>query len=183
MAVQALGREVLHASAVLTADGVVAFGAVSTTGKSTLAAALNRRAYPLWADDAVAFEASDGIIESVALPFEGAPGGGGEAGTPPRRRESLAAVCVLERSSSPMSKSVIVSRLAPSEAFLALLTHAYCYSLDDVDRHRGMIDQYLDAARIVPVFRVIFEPGLDRLPPILDAIESDVGMSPPMSFA
>jgi hypothetical protein len=34
----------------------------------------------------------------------------------------------------------------------------------------------------VPVYRVIFEPGLDRLPATLDAIESEVGMSPPMSF-
>jgi hypothetical protein len=181
MAVQVLGREVLHASAVLGAGGVVAFCAVSTTGKSTLAAALNRDAYPLWADDAVAFEGGDGTMESVALPFE-VPAGSGETGTPPSRRAPLAAVCVLERSSAAMSRSVIVSRLAPSDAFLALLTHAYCYSLEDVDRHREMIDHYLDAARSVPVYRVIFEPGLDRLPATLDAIESEIGMSPPTSF-
>jgi hypothetical protein len=52
LALQAQGEEVLHASAVRMLQGVVALCAVSETGKSTLAYALSRRGFPLWADDA-----------------------------------------------------------------------------------------------------------------------------------
>ncbi len=104
MAVQALGREVLHASAVLARVGVVAFCAVSTTGKSTLAAEFNRRDYPLWADDAVAWEQVRGTAEAVALPFDPPvrPAGGGaeDARIPELERAPLAAACVLERLSA-----------------------------------------------------------------------------------
>jgi hypothetical protein len=47
----ARGREALHASAVDTSLGVVAIAATSGTGKSTLASALIRRGWPLFADD------------------------------------------------------------------------------------------------------------------------------------
>src|SRR5438105_5056392 len=51
LALQVFGMEVLHASAILTPSGVIAFGAISGTGKSTLAIGLSRRGYSLWADD------------------------------------------------------------------------------------------------------------------------------------
>src|SRR5215217_5019656 len=70
MALQVFGREVLHASAVLTPQGVVALCAVSGTGKSTTAFGLSRRGWPLWADDAVAFEASESGVAAIPLPFD-----------------------------------------------------------------------------------------------------------------
>jgi hypothetical protein len=181
MALQFLGHEVMHASAVLASDGVVAFCAVSTTGKSTLAAAFNRRAYPLWADDAVAFETRHDEIVALALPFEAhlAPGGSGVR-QPPLASAPLRAVCVLERRASDAGgPSPTVARLAPPDAFLALLTHAYCHSLDHVGRNRRMTDQYLEAASTLPVYRVTFEPDLERLPATVDALEREVGMSVP----
>ncbi len=72
-----------------------------------------------------------------------------------------------------------VTALTPSEAFVALLTHAYCYSLEDVDRNRLMMGQYLELARVVPVYRVSFQPGLDKLPATCSAIERELGMSLP----
>jgi hypothetical protein len=183
MAVQALGHEVLHASAVLTARGVVAFCAVSTTGKTTLAAALNRRRYPLWADDALAVEPGSHTVDALALPFETDQyrvEGSTDAGRPPTERAPLVAVCVLERRPTGNAHgSATISRLGPSEAFLALVTHAYCFSLEDVERNRGMMDQYLEVVRSVPVYRVIYQSGLDELPATLDLIEREVGMSAP----
>ncbi|HLF57368.1 MAG TPA: hypothetical protein VI942_11035, partial [Thermoanaerobaculia bacterium] len=55
LALQVRGFEVLHASAVETAAGVVAFAAPKESGKSTLAFALSQRGHRLWADDAVVF--------------------------------------------------------------------------------------------------------------------------------
>src|SRR5918995_1944724 len=69
LALQGVGHEVLHASAVLARERVVALCAVSGTGKSTIACALDRRGHPLWADDAVCFDASNVPITAVSLPF------------------------------------------------------------------------------------------------------------------
>jgi len=71
LALQYFGVEVLHASAVRTRLGVVAFCAVSETGKSTAVAVLSRRGYPLWADDAVPIEIDEGTrgARAFAVPF------------------------------------------------------------------------------------------------------------------
>src|SRR5581483_4905194 len=62
MAIQALGREALHASGVLTDAGVIAFAARSHTGKSTFAYALSRRGFPQWADDGVVVDVEEGRV-------------------------------------------------------------------------------------------------------------------------
>ncbi len=74
MALHFFGCEVLHASAVRTIRGIVAFCAFSETGKSTIASAFALRGYSLWADDAVAIDGSDtdhgGVaLETLCLPF------------------------------------------------------------------------------------------------------------------
>jgi hypothetical protein len=190
MAVQLAGQEVLHASAVLTAGGVVAFCAVSTTGKSTVADLLGRRGYRPWADDAVAFDAGDGSVAAIPLPFRLAPrpSAGGDDGHVPAVPASpgsepdpvpLSAVCVLERASLPDALAPVTVRSLPAaEAFPAVLAHAYCYSLEDVDRNRVMLDHYIELSAHVPVFSVRFRAGLDHLPAILDEVERVVGMAP-----
>ena len=69
MALQVVGKEVLHASGVQTTGGTIAFCAISESGKSTIAYGLSRRGYPLWADDAVVFEISDRVVSTIPLPF------------------------------------------------------------------------------------------------------------------
>ena len=189
MAVQLGGREVLHASAVVTAAGVVGFCAPSMTGKSTFAYELSRRGYGLWSDDALAFNTTGTSIDAFALPFQlqlrepydderrartSAPAcSGGEASVP------LAAVCTLERArSADAPESARVRRLSPAEAFPPLLSHAYCFSLGQIDRNRAMIGHYTDLAARVPVFNVVFRPGLEHLPAVLGMIERVVGMKP-----
>jgi hypothetical protein len=189
VALHYFGTEVLHASAVQTASGVVAFCAISETGKSTVAAALSARGYPLWADDAVAVEADDDPpIRTVNLPFdlrlrsasaahlgEAASAGPARGG---RWREfeahPLAALCVLERM-EPTGSEVRIERLPPAQAFAALLPHAFSFSLNDPERKRLMLGRYLRIAARAPTFRVSFAPGFERLPAVLDAIERTVG--------
>ncbi len=59
LVLQLRGHEVLHASAVSTASGLLVLCGVSGTGKSTFAYGLSRRGYPLWADDAVVLDIED----------------------------------------------------------------------------------------------------------------------------
>jgi hypothetical protein len=193
MALQVLGQEVLHASAVLMPHGVVALCAVSETGKSTIAYGLSQRGYRLWADDAVAIDLADPDVQALPLPFymrlrpasavyfgynraatytisEAASGNWGETAA-----AALAAIFVLERvPHSTSDQEVTVQQLSALPAFSAVLTHAYCFSLENIERKRHMINHYLDVARRVPIFRIRFSAGLDKLPTILDHIERTV---------
>jgi hypothetical protein len=185
LALQLFGCEVLHASAVRTDAGVVAFCAISETGKSTTVAALTRRGYRLWADDAVVFEnIENGRAHAVSIPcrmrlhrdaadflrLDGAPfewTGAAETDAP------LAAVCVLRRKLDARDGAEI-HRLGSIEALTELMPHAYCFSLADIGRKRRMIERYFDLAAHTPAFMVSFAPGFDRFPLVLDRIEAEI---------
>jgi hypothetical protein len=186
MALQVLGHDVLHASAVRGRDGVLAFCAVSETGKSTLAYAFERRGYRLWADDAVAFQIADGGVTAVPLAFtlrlrtptsEFYGLDDDEAGVvEPSSREPLAAVCVLERVDDTPKETV--ERLRGADAFPEVLAHAYCFSLADEPRKARMASSYLDLVTRTPVFRVRLRTGLEHLPTLLDEIDEAVRVDP-----
>ena len=182
MALQARGQEVLHASAVAGARGVFGLCAVSETGKSTLAYALSRRGYDVWADDALAFELADDGVTALSLPFSlylrprsaeyfGIPADAPAAVHGGDRRADLAALFVLVRAADDRAREP-VRRLPQSDAFTAVLAHGYCFSLADVERKRAMMDAYLQLVTRVPIFEVRIAEGLERLPQLLDAIEA-----------
>jgi hypothetical protein len=181
LALQALGRQVLHASGVEIDGRVVAFCALSGIGKSTVAGGLSRRGHALWADDAVCFEAAGQTVIARGLPFTlrlrpesarflGRDRADGSEGGPSDR--PLAAIVVLER--APAGRGVQVTRLSQADAFRAAMTHGYCFTLADADQRRTMIADYFDLVERVPVHRLRFEPGLGRLREMLEAIEDAV---------
>jgi hypothetical protein len=187
-ALQFFGREVLHASAVVTDTGVVGFCAYSQTGKSTLAFGLGQRGYAPWADDALVFEtgpegaralalpfavrlrpASQAYFEVEPLPAEERP----EGGTITVGTESLplTALCVLSRSEMDAAGPVVVRRVAPGDAVTSLLPHAYYVSLRDERMKARIVRAYLELAGLVPVFELSFPAGLDELPAVMDELE------------
>jgi hypothetical protein len=185
MALQVGGREVLHASAIRTPLGVLALCGISETGKSTIAFGLSRRGHELWADDAVAFEISSGGATVLSLPFEirlrpasaewfEVNTASGPTITDDVATAPLAAVCVLRRNDDT-GVPVVVTRLSSAAAFAAVLTHAYCFTLEDRERKRRMMSHYLGLVATVPIFDVCFQSGLANLPAILDAIEQALG--------
>jgi hypothetical protein len=190
LVLQARGSEVLHASAVLTPRGVVAFCGLSRSGKSTIAYGLHRSGYGLWADDAVALEVSGPAITALSLPFDvrlrpataalfglgpraarlADPAGSGDGARP--ARAALAAVCVLER-----TRDAALRILKPSAAYPNVLAHAFCFSLEDAARKRLMLERYLALVAHVPVFELGIPDGLGRLPEILDVLDRAFGDS------
>lgn len=181
LAVQARGDEVLHASAVFSAAGVVAFCGVSGTGKSTLAFAMGRHGYRVFADDALAVHSSAGGANAALLPFRlslrdpaatflGARPGLHEPGPLPDRAPLLA-LCVLERATVEVHSVV---RLSAAEAFTAVLAHAYCFTLAERERTHAMVDAYLDLVSRVPVLRLRFSPSLESLPSLVAEIATAV---------
>lgn len=184
----ALGTEVLHASAVVGVAGVAALCGVSGTGKSTIAVALARRGYAIWADDAVAVDMAEPEPTAIPLPFtvrlraDSARflGTAGErepsAATAPVDTEPapLAVMCMLRRTPDATA-TVAVERLEAASACRAALTHAYCFSVRDLARKRRTISNYLTMGGRVPAYEIRFRPGLERLPAVLDAIEGILG--------
>lgn len=187
MALQVLGREVLHASAVLGPKGVLGLCAVSETGKSTLAYALGQRGFEPWADDALAFDVDASSVEAVPLPFalylrpasaqhfglSSEPEAPVFLSQQTRERAPLTALFVLEGRKDPANG--LAERLPPVAAFPALLAHAYCFTLADVERKGRMMRAYLDLAARTPVFRLRVVRGLERLEATLDALEDAIG--------
>jgi len=186
LAMQVHGTEVLHASAVRSPRGVLAFCADSGTGKSTLAAALSRRGHRLWADDAVALDVSSPPVTSVQLPFRlrlrppvvaslgeaAATRAAGLEGAEDDAVERLPvdALCILRRTDRVVG-TVAIERLRPSAALPAVLSHAYCFSLRDPDRKREMLKRYVSLVARVSVFKVLVESGLPQLPAVVDRLD------------
>ena len=187
-ALQFFGRQVLHASAVVTDNGVVGFCAFPQTGKSTLAFGLAKRGYAPWADDALVFHTSPEGAQALALPFairlrptsrayfdveplppEERP----EDGTITIGTESLplAAVCALSRTSAHEPARVSIRRLDPGDAVKSLLPHAYYVSLEDEILKERMLRAYLELAALLPVYHLSFPAGLDVLPTVMDELE------------
>lgn len=187
LALQSMGWEALHGSAVAGSQGAVAICAVSGTGKSTLAYALGRAGYPVWADDAVVINQKEGAPRVASLPFSlrlraasrahfGEPKSSFSSSEWHRESDGakdlpLAAVCVLQREvTSDATRPVRLRRLPAAEAFPALLEHAYCLDLKDNFRKARMIDHYLTLGDAVPVYSVRFSPGFEYLPELVDTV-------------
>jgi hypothetical protein len=115
--------------------------------------------------DAASFFSTERPEESVAA---GNPSGARQIGD----RLPLAAVCILERTQDLHSGEAVETRQVSSvSAFLAVLAHAYCFSLQNTERKRQMVQHYLDLVARTPILRVRFRPGLERLEAILDGLE------------
>jgi len=190
MALQVRGREVLHASAVRFDGGIVALCARSETGKSTIAQALGNRGRAIWADDAVVLHPSAYSVSVVPVPFRirlrpasasffelpycdslnfslpAAPHNTNSSA------ERLHAIYVLERSTGTGVKIV---DLSPAAAFKAILPHAYCFTLQDLDRKKQMMLNYLQLVQTVPVAMLQFPSGLENLAAVVDAVEEHAG--------
>ena len=194
MVLQLEGIEVLHASAVFHSQGVVALCAPSGTGKSTLAYGLQRRGWPLWADDAVAFELDGPVVRTISLPCEirlnsevrsffgrlpsplqsnaDSPGGNHNFLTKPRQAVPLAAIMKLERVQELENQQRIeILRLSPSKAFPLLLSQAYCFSLNDIQEKRRMMVNYARLCANIPVFEIRYTSGLKNLAFTVEGIE------------
>lgn len=186
IALHARGMEVLHASAVSTHKGIIAFCAMADTGKSTTAYALSQRGYEQWADDAVPFEIEENSVRAVRLDFGVRLDPDAEKflqqssmkSSDFRQRQvkehqiaRLAVIFVLKRFKSNHYKEVEVVRLSPAQAFRSVLLHGHFFSLKNTELMRQMVSNYLRLTSIVPVFEIYFTAGFEKITHLLDKIE------------
>ena len=180
------GAWCLHASAVQTQQGVVAFVASPGTGKSTLALALVQRGCALVADDVVVLRATaDGIsVIPSGLPLrlraETARAAGAAVhaidawgkvrvdGTAARDVLPLAAIYVL----SSVAGTAVVERAgrAARAAALALLANGKITELLGADATGDALTRCVDIAQRTSVYDLAVPRDLSRLPAVTDAL-------------
>ena len=175
-ALQRLGFETLHASAVCLPAGVVGFLGHAGAGKSTLARAFASagKAGP-WADDTLVLGFAGEEIAAVPIPFDvmlrpssarhfsdDASGVilAGEGPAP------LRALMMLERGAPAIS----VTPLGARSAFESLLPHACAFTMKDAGRRRQMVEHYLTLAARTTVFRLAYPTDFGAVPDVVDLV-------------
>ncbi len=177
------GHEALHASGVLSADGVVAFCARSGVGKSSLALGLATRGHTHWADDTVLMQPG-GRPQVLSLPFPArvnAPAldALGRAAVhvssaTPGQTAPLSRVYLLVRDLTLDPASPLITDLAPTRLFEGILAHAHPFDVEGPDRRRQMLECLLQLAETVRGCEIAFAPSLDALPRLVDVVSRHI---------
>lgn len=182
------GRQVLHASAAVDADGTtIGFSGPSGAGKSTLAYALGQRAgWSIVADDTIAFSCPNDQRHSVTLhPLRlqsrlrtetarhfGKPHEREEEFAWPAVTPVLVALYILDGSHDRATTAI--SREPLSNSYAALLNQAHAMSLTDAVHNQQLMRDYATLAANVEIFRLAYPRSFDRLDRVLDSVESHV---------
>jgi hypothetical protein len=204
LALSQRGRLVLHASAVATQHGAVAFLGAAGQGKSTLSASFVRRSFPLLTDDGLLLVEDGTMLAGVpsypeirlwpdALAVLGDSGlevhdvayrAGKKRITVDRgpwifSREPVPVrrLYVLGRAKqTARARAVSITALTPREAFIELVKHTYRLDLDDHTRLRDEFDSIgRIAVRPSLMYRLAFRRDLSRLPVVQAAILEHCG--------
>ncbi len=180
-ALQRLGLETLHASAVRLSTGVVGFCGHAGAGKSTMAVACASAGAEQWADDTLVLEIGPTGVDAVPIAYDVALRQPSVA----HFGDRAAPVAVVRASGDPAplralflidrSASVpLIQPLDPTQALQALLPHACAFSMTDAARRRLMIEQYLALADVVPVYRLSYPSNFERLPDVVNLVHRQI---------
>ena len=204
MALSLRGRLVLHASAVATPHGAVAFLGAAGQGKSTLSASFVRQAFPLITDDGLLLDDNGGALVGVPSYPElrlwpdvlSALGHGGleahdvghragkkrlsaDRGSWPFCRDPVQVrrIYVLVPPGSRAGRCPIsITACGARDAFIELFKHTYRLDLDDRARLRDELESIVRiAARPDLVYRLAFPRDFRRLPAVQAAILEHCG--------
>jgi hypothetical protein len=198
-----LGKLVLHASACATRQGAIAFLGETGMGKSTLAASLGLRGFPVLTDDCLLVEQQAGVMvsvpsypglrlwpETVSALFAQKPVLEPLAHYTEKKRLILdPAPCpvpillkgvyvLLQPEQRKRSGGVTITPLAASEALLAIVKNSFQLDLTDREQLRRAFGQYEQVAKAVPFFSLTFPRQHAFLPAVHTAILGHLGLGP-----
>jgi hypothetical protein len=189
------GKLILHGSLVSTAAGLVGFIGASGQGKSTLAASMEARGGKLLTDDAFRLMAevsrprAEPLFPSLRLfpdaiaqifPQIGDTAPVAEYTT--KRRLPLAAgqdggpIAMLFRLADD-NDDISVTRLAPAEACIALVSNAFALEADEPREASRRFANAAEASMSVPVFDIQYPRDFARLEEVHTAIFDTIGQS------
>jgi len=189
----------LHASAVAIEGKAVAFVGVKRMGKSTTAAALFQRGYPLVTDDLLVLDLNGpqgGVTvipgyphlklwpESLAATFGDNPETLTKVHPEATKRvrfttsgftqESLPLQCIYLLEANEMDDQVTIMPLAPQEACIELIRHSYAVRI--LNAHGSTPAHLQQCAAVierVPIRRLSRPHSLSSLPGLIECVEAD----------
>ena len=188
LAVSRTGRLVMHACAVETPSGALAFVGETGAGKSILAGSFCRRGHALIADDALVIDVQPDVVrveptadalrlwpdmQDVAAGAETTRSSSGKlrARVPLAHAPSRLARIYLLGTAADGSSSV---RMVPAgEMRVAMLSHLFRLDISDRDESRRTFDAVHRVVDLVPVRRAVYPDGLEHLDAAVDAILRD----------
>ncbi|MGH7935281.1 MAG: hypothetical protein ACREQN_19235 [Candidatus Binataceae bacterium] len=195
------GQGALHATGILTAQGVCAFTGPAGTGKSTLAASFLCAGYPSLGDDCLAITENGRFLATpaypgvrlwtdaaVALAMDSAPSVPVADYSSKRRILGRDLVCDFPSEPEPLARiyrisrqaedsepaALSIERLSPREAFLELLGATFPLDASDqqmLTRSFRFIERLVAA---VPVLRLRIPNDLSALPAVREAVLADL---------
>ncbi len=190
------GKLVLHAAAIVANGQALAFSGVSGRGKSTLAASFARHGYPFLTDDGLHLEpTAEGYLafpslDSVRLRLDSEtalfPGLSSDLDQSSHEKSLLQAGTTMPHQSHPVplqalyflgegtADQVEFSRLAPGEALIALIRHAFILDVDDRARVRANFERLADLSEAVPIFTLDYPRRFDKLGDVIAAVIAHV---------
>jgi len=196
------GSEALHASAVLTTQGVVAFAGLTGCGKSTVAGSFLQAGYPLLSDDCLPLvEQSQDIYAIPAYPglrlwedaLECLFGNNGNRksvahyttkqrvcvekkdGAYCNEPQPLKCVYTLgEPSEIQKGDDIVIEALSPLDSIMELVKCAFRLDITDRDMLKRQLGFLKKVVSTVSVRRLIFPRNLQLLPAIREAIFTDL---------
>jgi hypothetical protein len=196
LALSRQGRLVLHASAVVTPDGAVAFMGAAGSGKSTLGASFVREHFPLLTDDGLLLSEDRGGLAGVpSYPeirlWPDACAALSAAGEPSEAWHLAGKTClpagglqwpfasvpvpvrrlyVLGEPRDERRGEVTIEALTGRETFLQLVSHCFRLDVDDRRRLRGEFETIGRIASTRVVYRLAFPRDWSRLASVRDAV-------------
>jgi hypothetical protein len=191
-----LGATVVHAGAVATEGGVIAFLGESGAGKSTLTASLREIGVRLVSDDGLVLERSEFAVlaratypslrlwpSSVEGVFDKPPDDAEmahystkrrlllhESGAAPTPPEPLAAIFVLDYPALPVGDEVHAARLSPREVCIALLKNSFQLDPTDTSRAGRLFAELSVIAELVPAYALSYPREFSRLPEVHETV-------------
>jgi hypothetical protein len=191
---QQRGTLVLHASAVEVAGAAVGFLGARGAGKSTMAAALLGRGYPVLADDILAVSLQSGLPQALPgfpqlklWPDAVAALGGDPTLLPPicegEDKRARAIGGIFRSGAVPLARLYVLSAgdvpaiepLASGDAFLELVSHSYGITWLHGVSGPAQFAARAELVRRVPINRLRRPPGLDQLARVTRLVEEDLG--------
>jgi hypothetical protein len=201
---QSRGIQVFHASAIRLKDGVLGLCGRSFSGKSTLAYALGKRGYEVWADDSLLISTAHrdvrtlktppvklrlrpdsrkyfGEVDGVCLPTIG---DAIEFELSLKHEAPLKALCLIHRTSCLIHRTSEkkqgpvwrCKRLKGHPAFTRILNLANYYNLAEFTEHRRISETCLSVASKVPIYDCYYRDGFDFIEDVVDQIEGSLAL-------